>query len=91
MKIEYDERKNAQNISKHGISFERVVELDWINSIILEDDRLDYGEIRNIGYVMLNNRLHILIWTWRNRMMRPISFRKANMRERKFYEKEQNA
>jgi uncharacterized DUF497 family protein len=91
MKIEYDEAKNLANIKKHGVSFERVVELDWGNAIILEDDRFDYGEIRNMGYAMLENRLHILIWTMRSDVIRPISFRKSNSRERKFYETEKNA
>lgn len=91
MKIEYDERKNTQNISKHGISFERVVELDFANSIVSEDSRTDYGEIRFVMYAMLEKRLYCLIWTTRNDSLRPISFRKANKRERKDYEKEKNA
>lgn len=84
MKIEYDERKNAQNISKHRISFERIVEFSF--DIIKVDNRFDYGEVRYISYGFLDTRLHVLIWTNRNDVIRPISFRKANMRERKLYE-----
>jgi hypothetical protein len=90
MKIEYDEEKNAQNVAKHGVSFERVVELDFANSIVSEDSRTDYGEIRFITYAMLDMRLHCLIWTLRGDSLRPISFRKANRRERKDYETEKN-
>lgn len=87
MNIEYDEAKNAINIAKHGISFELVAKLDFLNSIVTQDTRTDYGEKRFITYAPLEDRLHCLIWTWRNGKMRPISFRKANRRERIDYEK----
>lgn len=90
MKIEYDEAKNAQNIAKHGVSFELVIELDFADSIVSEDRRTDYGEIRFITYAMLDMRLYCLIWTMRGGSLRPISFRKANRRERKDYETEKN-
>lgn len=91
MKIEYDEAKNAVNIAKHGVSFERVVEIDFSTAITTQDRRTDYGEIRFIAYAMLDERLHCLVWTWRGKSIRPISFRKANKRERIDYEKEKNA
>ncbi len=90
MKIEYDKAKNNQNIVKHGVSFERVIELDFSSSIVSEDSRADYGEIRFITYAMLEERLYCLIFTRRNGNVRPISFRKANRRERKDYEKQKN-
>lgn len=88
MKIEYDTAKNEANISKHGVSFERVMELDFDNSIVTRDRRIDYGESRFITYAMLEQRLYCLIWTSRGDKIRPISFRKANLRERKDYEEE---
>ena len=87
MNIEFDSRKNAQNIAKHGVSFDDVQNFGWAESITTPDDRFNYGEHRSVSYGMLNNRLHILIWTIRNDKIRPISFRKANKRERDFYEK----
>ena len=86
IKIEYDQVKNAINLAKHGVSFERVSELDFDSAIVTQDIRNDYGEIRFIGYAMLNLRLYCLVWTPRNGYMRPISFRKANKREIKDYE-----
>ena len=84
MKINYDDKKNAQNIAKHGVSFERVIDFSF--DVIKVDNRFDYGELRYISYGFLDTRLHVLIWTSRNGVVRPISFRKANMKERKLYE-----
>ena len=84
MKIEYDETKNFANIVKHSVSFERVIDFSFDFTKI--DDRFDYGEVRYISYGFLDNRLHVLIWTSRSGIIRPISFRKANERERKLYE-----
>jgi hypothetical protein len=90
MGLEYDKIKNTLNLAKHGLSFEKVAELDWTNSITRADDRFDYGEFRSITYGMIDNRLYILIWTIRNEKIRPISFRKANKRERNFYAKKKS-
>lgn len=85
MKIEYDEAKNAANIAKHGVSFERVVEFSF--DITKVDDRFDYGEVRYISYGVLDLRLYVLIWTSRSGgVVRPISFRKTNRKESKLYE-----
>ena len=87
MKIEYDAAKNKANISKHGVSFERVKDLDWGSIVSQIDKRRDYGEVRILSYGMIKGRLYTLIWTSRNSNVRPISFRKANKRERNKYEK----
>ncbi|MEK6747256.1 MAG: BrnT family toxin [Pseudomonadota bacterium] len=87
MKIEYDTAKNEVNISKHGVSFERVMELDWRNVVSQLDKRKEYGEVRILSYGMINGRLYTLVWTSRNSNIRPISFRKANKKEKNKYEK----
>lgn len=87
----YDQEKNASNIRKHSISFEEIEFLDWRDALITRDERYDYGETRYIGYAFLGSRLHCLVWTEREGDMRPISFRKANKREIRDYEKEQDA
>lgn len=89
--MEFDPLKNATNLAKHGVSFEEIDSLDWSAAVTLTDDRFDYGEERKISYVTLEGRLHILVWTQRDEVMRPISFRKANKRERDDYEKDKNA
>lgn len=87
MKIEYDTAKNEANIRKHGVSFERVSELDWNSVVSQVDKRKAYGEVRVISYGLVKGRLYALIWTGRNSNIRPISFRKANKREKNKYEK----
>ena len=81
MKITYDESKNQRNIEKHGVSFEKVKNLDWDSLMVIEDTRYDYNEQRYIGYAIKNNRLYCLVYTNRGDAMRIISFRKANKRE----------
>jgi len=86
MKDKYNDIKNQENIAKHGISFDAVAEFELETAITRIDDRLDYGEVRYVSYGMRNNRLYVLVWTERDGELRPISFRKANKRERKRYE-----
>lgn len=87
MEVRYDPAKNQANMARHGISFERVAECDWTAAQIRQDDRYDYGEARFIAYVPLEERLYNIVFTLRDDTMRVISFRKANARERKRYEK----
>ncbi len=85
MKIEWDEAKNQQNIAKHGVGFEMVIECDWDEAVIDDDLRQDYGESRYTALVPLNGRIHQVAFTVRNEHLRIISFRKANKRERRGY------
>jgi uncharacterized DUF497 family protein len=88
MDILYNEAKNEANIAKHGLSFEQVGECDWSDPFILKDNRKNYGEMRYSAFVTLRGRLCNVVFTERGGDMRVISFRKANERERKRYEKE---
>jgi len=81
MQITYDPAKNARNIIERGLSFERVVEIDFNNALIWADTRKDYGEIRYIALCYLDARLHVLCFTETSDTIRVISFRKANVRE----------
>lgn len=83
----YDHNKNQENIKKHGISFDYIEFLDWNTAITKQDNRYDYGEKRFITYGFINDRLYNLVWTIRNKKIRPISFRKANKRETNYYDK----
>ena len=53
--------------------------------ITIEDDRIDYGEPRYITIGKLDDRMVVLVWTWRGENLRVISMRKANEREQKRY------
>jgi len=87
----FDSKKNAINIAKHGVSFEEVALLEWDTAITRADNRVNYGEERFITYALIEERLYCLVWTVREENIRPISFRKANVKERKRYEKDKKA
>jgi len=91
MKITYDPAKNIKNIRERGLSFDRVVELDWETAIAREDKRRDYGEIRTHVLAMLEHRLYAAVYTKRAGSLRVISFRKANAKEELWYAKEKKA
>lgn len=85
MRISYDPTKNAKNVSERGLSFERVVELDWHSAIAVEDTRQDYGERRFRIMGTIEQRLYVAVITYREDVLHVISFRKANRREVKWY------
>lgn len=55
MKIEFDPVKNQRNIAERNISFESVIDFDWVNALIWQDCRFDYGEPRFNALGYLNN------------------------------------
>ena len=81
MKITYDSAKNARNIKKHGLSFDRVAEFDFEGATFLLDDRRDYGEDRRVAIGYLDGRLHFLCFVELDDGIRVVSFRRANLRE----------
>jgi uncharacterized DUF497 family protein len=88
MRLTFDPAKNARNIAERGLSFERVAELDWETAVSQEDTRKDYGETRIQVLAFLGNRLHAAVVTVRSDALHVISFRKANRKEVKWYERE---
>ncbi len=81
MQYEWDARKAAINLEKHGVSFEQVRRFDWGRALVWRDDRRDYGEERWIALAPIEQRVHVLVYTLRNGRIRVISLRKANKRE----------
>lgn len=86
MQLEWDSDKAAANVSRHGVSFELAM-LVFIDNdrLIKRDERFDYGEERIITMGHVNNRLHVVVYTQTNDIIRIISARKANRREQKRY------
>lgn len=78
---EWDDVKAAQNLVKHGVSFELTNEFDWSTAIEAEDTRYDYGETRMQALGKIDGRYHVLVYAWRGTHIRVISLRKANRRE----------
>jgi uncharacterized protein len=87
MRFTFDPAKNARNIAERGLSFERVIELNWDTAIVAEDKRRDYGETRLLVMARLDGRLHAVVVTPRGEDLQVISFRRANEREIKRYGK----
>ena len=87
MQYEWDERKNAANKEKHGVDFTLAEEFCWDTALETIDDRADYGETRWIALGLIGDRVHVMIYTFRNDNIRIISLRKANRREVDYYEK----
>lgn len=85
MDIEFDAAKDAINRRKHGISLAAAASLDLDAAIVIEDRRLDYGEVRFLAYAPIDGRLHVLWFTMRGTVVRAIGLRRANRRERKRY------
>ncbi|MCM1129737.1 MAG: BrnT family toxin [Alistipes senegalensis] len=89
MQITFDPKKNQKNIEERGLSFERVMEIDFQTAVFREDTRKDYGETRIRLLGKIAERVHVLVFTMLpDDTMRVISFRKANKREVKYYEEE---
>ncbi len=88
MNLEWDEKKNAANLLKHGLSFQEIVRFNWEMARLYTDDRKDYGEDRIEARGFVGDRLHIVVFVLRGDRTRLISFRKANRRERAEHERE---
>ena len=88
MRFEWDSRKEKLNQKKHGISFEEAKEaLSGSLVVVLKEDS-DSGEERYV-YLGICKKLNVLVVIVAypdDQITRIISARKANKRERKFYE-----
>jgi len=79
-----DRDKDLLNLAKHGLSLTRAFEIDLNSAIVRPDLRRDYGELRWLAYGMLGTRMHVLAFVVRDRVLRPISLRRAKARERRW-------
>ena len=77
MSYEWDPNKAIANIERHGINF--------ADAVTIDDP--DYEEQRFITIAMdAFRRILVVVYTWRGDIIRLISARKANKKERKQYE-----
>ena len=90
MQFEWDKNKCKANIKKYGFDFADAKDFFINKPIIFCDNRRDYGEKRYIAMGPLVNRIVIGVFTTRKGVIRMISMRKANDRERRYYEKNKN-
>ena len=76
---DFDPAKDERNLSKHGISLARWVDLD-IRAIVRAES-FDYGEPRYRAYGFIDGLAYCLVFTIRNERYRPISLRRAHAKE----------
>ena len=81
----WDETKNRENLTKHGLGFQDVRAVFDGACVTFEDTRRDYGEPRFITFGRLKGRVVVIAHTPRGRRTRVISMRKANSREARRY------
>lgn len=88
MEIEFDPDKDAANRRKHGLSLTEAERMDLGTAVVNPDRRYAYSEDRFQALGMIDGRLHLLVFTMRGDVLRAISLRKANARERKRYDEQ---
>jgi len=86
MKYEWDENKRLANLVRHKVDFNNAVAFQWDTAFETIDDRFDYGEERWIALGFIDKKLHVLVYVIQSQTIRIISLRKANKRERIYYE-----
>lgn len=76
--FEWDERKNARNTAKHGLSFEEAIEIFDGRLLLQVDDRREYDEewIKALGTI--GGAVYHVVYTEGGARIRIISARKAN-------------
>lgn len=87
MKLDWDEAKRQATLRTRGLDFADVARIEWDAAIVLDDDRRDYGERRQVCLGLLHGQLVVVAYTFRGDALRVISMRRANRRERRIYDK----
>ena len=87
MRIEFDSAKNEANVRERGLGFAQAAEFDFGTAVVTQDVRKPYPESRFVAVGLLGTRLHVLCFTPLAGGIRVISFRNANTREVRDYEK----
>ena len=87
MVFEFDPKKSAANLRKHGVSFADAEPVFYDNLALTQEDANANGEARfvTVGADALG-RILTVCWTERGQSIRLISARLATQGERKAYE-----
>ena len=85
MEFEWDENKRLSNLRKHGIDFRDVRFVFDGDTVMVNDDRDDYGENRFITFGLLQGRVVAIVHTDRQNCTRIISARKASKYEQQLF------
>jgi hypothetical protein len=90
LQIEFDPRKDAANIARHGVSLALAGALDWDAALVWVDERFGYDEMRMIALAPESNTLYYTAFVDRTdaqgtEVRRIISLRRATRNEVKHY------
>jgi uncharacterized protein len=85
MEFEWDNKKNRNNIEKHGIDFADAALIFDEVMLVYEDVRKSYGEKRFCGIGVLENIEIFVSYTLRGEKVRIISARRVRKDERQKY------
>jgi uncharacterized DUF497 family protein len=85
VKYIFDPVKDALNRTKHGVSLALAEVLFAGPHMSMIDDRFDYGEVRQVAFGLINDRLFACVYVDRDDERRVVSLRKTNRREVKRY------
>lgn len=85
MRFVFDPAKDAINQAKHGVPLALAEVLFAGPHVSMPDDRFDYGEVRQVAFGFIRDRLFVCVYVNRGMERRVISLRKANNREVRRY------
>jgi uncharacterized DUF497 family protein len=83
MRLSWDPAKNERNVTERDLPFALAEGFEWSTALILEDTRRHYPERRFQALGLIDEHLHMLVFTPRGDAVHVISLRRANARERK--------
>lgn len=85
MKFQYDQRKSASNLRKHGINFDQA-QLLWDDPDLVELAARSDDEPRSIVIARLNGQYWSAVFTYLDDEIRLISVRRSRRAEVELYE-----
>jgi hypothetical protein len=85
--FEWDEEKRQKTLEERGVDFLYAAQIFEGETVMIVDDRRDYGEVRYIAVGSVAGELFAVVYTLRGENIRLISARKARKKE---YERYQN-
>ena len=86
MEFEWDEGKRQQGIRKHGVDMVYAALIFEGPVLSVADDRMDYGEVREISLGLVDEEVFLVVHTQRGEVTRIISAWKGGRNDRRRYE-----
>ena len=88
VKLDWDEDKRQINIAKRGIDFADLEPLFEGVTVLMVDDRFDYGETHFVTLGLFHGMVMVIVHTETDELIRVISARKATKYEEESYYRE---